>query len=254
MKYTLLELVQVGLSSINGDDVTSINDTPESSQVVKIVKAVYNDIVVKADLPEHKSLYQLVETSASSPTIMTVPTAVNSLDWVKYNWETSDDTDDKFKKIEFVPLPDFLGMMHQIDESDTTDFGTFNYTIGTYSVKFFYNKLKSPTWYTTYDDGTVVFDSVDTGVETYLRATKSLGYGTTEPTWTETDGFTPSLDTPQFALLVNEVKAMCWAELRQTQHQKAEVNARRGWVRVQSTKERVKGNSAYSLIKGYGRK
>lgn len=254
MAYTLLQLVQLGLSSINGDEITSINDTPESSQVVKITKTVYNDIVTRADLPEHKSLYQLVETSASSPTIMTVPTAVNSLDWVKYNWETSDDTDDKFKDITFVPLHEFLGMMHQIDESETASFGTFNYTVGSYSVKFFYSKLKSPTWYTTYDDGTIVFDSVDTGVETYLRATKSLGFGLMEPTFTESDGFTPDLDQVQEALLVNEMKAMCWAELRQTQHQKAEVNAKRGWVKLQVNKERVKGNTAYSLVKGYGRK
>jgi len=39
MRYTLLELTQDVLSSLDGEEVTSINDTTESTQIVKIIKS-----------------------------------------------------------------------------------------------------------------------------------------------------------------------------------------------------------------------
>jgi hypothetical protein len=252
--YTLLELVDLVLSSIDGDEIDSINDTTESKQVVKIIKTVYNDIISRVDLPEHNSLFQLTETSSSTPTIMTLPTAVNRLDWIRYNMETADDTDDAFKPVKFMELRDFLDMMYMRDESDTDVHGTFTYSVDGTTTKFFYGVASSPQWYTQISDNVLLFDAVDEEVEEFLRTTKTSCGGQLEPTFTEDDAFTPDLDTPQFSLLVNECKALAWAELRQSQHVKAEVNAKRGWTKLQIGKERVQDRTAYSQVKGYGRK
>jgi hypothetical protein len=254
MKYTLLELTQLVLSSMDSDEVDSWDETPESTQVTHIVKSVYNDIVSRADLPELHTLFQLTETDADSPTIMTVPDAVNSVKWIKYNIETSDDTDDKFTLLTPLTVHEFLYRMHGLDEGDTTNVGTFSYTVGTDSMKFFYNKPFAPQYYTVLDDVTIAFDSIDTGVDTYLTAAKTLAYGQQDPTFTFSNAFTPDLDSTQFSLLINEAKALAWAELKQAQHAKAEVTARRGWVTMQRKQERVKGPTFFDGLPNYGRK
>lgn len=52
MKQTLLEMVQLILSSIDGEEVNSIDDTVEANQVALIVKSVYYDMLSDISLPE----------------------------------------------------------------------------------------------------------------------------------------------------------------------------------------------------------
>ena len=69
------------------------------------------------------------------------------------------------------------------------------------------------------------------------------------------DDFTPDLDPRQFSLLFNEAKAWCFAEYKQTTHEKAERTARRGWITLAHQKDSVPAN--YPNIKtlpDYGRK
>jgi hypothetical protein len=51
VKYTLLELTQRILESMDSDEVDSIEDSPESLAVANIIKECYFDILGKLDLP-----------------------------------------------------------------------------------------------------------------------------------------------------------------------------------------------------------
>lgn len=253
MKYTLLELVQSILSSMDSDEVNSITDTVEARQVAEVVKSAYVDIVSKANLPEHYSMFSLLSAPTTAPTVMRVPETVDELLWVKYNKETTDDTDMAYTPIGYLPLEQFLSQMHSLSESDT-DVDTFNLSIAGSTIPILYRNNKAPDYYTTYDDNVVLFDSLDSSVDSRLSASKTTCYGRLTPTFTFADNFVPDLDATQFALLLNEAKSLAWTELKQVEHPKAEKSARRQWVRVQNTKDRVRTVPFVDTTPNYGRK
>jgi hypothetical protein len=252
MKYTLLEMVQTILSSMDSDEVETISDTPESYQVAVVIRTAYMDIVSRPDLPEHFDLVQLTETDSTTPVKMTVPDEVANIQWLKYNKETIGDTNLQMRAVIYKPLPDFLEMMYMIPE-DGSNVETFSETIGNATVPFLYYNDKAPTYYTSYDDYTIIFDSYDSDVDTYLTSAKTLAYARTVIPFTMSDNFTPDLDEGQFALLLNEAKSLAWAELKQTSHAKAEQAARRGWVRLERTKHRAAVPDPLDALPNYGR-
>lgn len=86
--YTLLQLVQTILSSIDGDEVLTISQTVESQQVAVIVETVFNDIFDRAELKKAKQLFTLTSATVAAPTLVTLPTVTNPiihLDWIQYN-------------------------------------------------------------------------------------------------------------------------------------------------------------------------
>lgn len=85
MQMTLLDLTQNILSSLSSDEVNSISDTVESSQVATIIKNKYFDIINRVDLPEHDQFIQLDPSLDSSiPVEMFVPDGVAQIKWLKY--------------------------------------------------------------------------------------------------------------------------------------------------------------------------
>jgi hypothetical protein len=254
MKYTLLDLTQTVLSSMDSDEVNSITDTVEAAQVANIIKTVYLDIISRANLPEHFSLFSLDASGDSSkPTLMTLPSTVSDLLWLKYNCETTTNTNQFFKALEYLSLPDFLNRMHGLNEDDTNVIA-FSHTIDSSVVQFMYRNDIAPSCFTSFDDNTLIFDSYDATVDTTLQSSKTLAYGKLVIPFTLSDSFTPDLDASQFSLLLNEAKSLAWAELKQTQHTKAEGTARRQWVALQGSKDRVDHRSFRDRTPNYGRK
>jgi len=254
MKYTLLELTQNILSSMDSDEVTSINDTVESLQVANVIKTAYYDLITRAKLPEEYTLANLTDSgNGSTPVLMSIPADVNRIKWIQYDCQTVDDTDPVFNDMVALPLEDFLRRMHDLRPSEA-EVDTFDYMIDTSTVTFFYRNDRAPAYYTSFDDGTLVFDSFDSEVDAYLLGSKSLAYVSKIVTFTLSDSYTPTLDEPQFQLLLNEAKSLAWAELKQTTHSKAEQEAKRGWSTLIKTKSAITLESDFDKFPSFGRK
>lgn len=254
MKYTHLQLTQLILSSMDSDEVSSYDDTVESLQVANILRTVYYDIVDRAELPEHEQIINLTaSTDADKPVLMTVPESVTSVLWVKYNKETEDDTDIAVRPVQYLMLPDFLERMYYFSESDD-NVDTFSHTLNAQTFTILYKNDVAPSYYTSIDDDLLLFDSYDSAVDSTLQSSKTVAFGRVAPTYTLSNTFTPDLDDNQFSLLINEAKALAWAELKQTQHGKAEQSARRGWISLQTKKARGKREDWYAMLPNYGRK
>lgn len=254
MKLTLLELVQEILSSMDSDEVNSITDTTESLQVAHVVKNCYFDLISRTKLPEHYTLFNLEASGDNTkPTLMSMPDSFSEAVWIKYNTETTTDTDINMVLMKYLTLEDFLNYIHQFSESDT-NVGTFEHTVGTSTFTVLYKDDKAPQFYTSFDDSTILFDSYDSDVDTTLQGSKTLCYGRKVIDFALEDGYTPDLDENHFSLLLNEAKTLAWTELKQSQHPKAELNARRGWVGLQKTVEKVKTLSDFDKLPNFGRK
>lgn len=236
MKYTLLDMVQTILSSLDSDEVNSITDTTEALQIAYIVRNVFYRISSSADLPEQSGVFNLNASGASTPTLMYRPSNVNSIEWLKYNKSDAANPDPLFGYVKFLSLQDFLDRMHYLSLSDTT-VDSFDLTVGGLgTLKVLYRNDKHPDFYVTFDDHTVLFDSFLEAEESHLQASKTLGHGQITQSFLITDSFIPNLDEQQFDLLLNEAKSWAHAELKQTVNQKAEQAARRGWINLQRSK------------------
>lgn len=247
MKYTLLELTQSILSSMDSDEVTSIDDTVESLQVVEVIKTVYDDIISRSDLQTSKTLFNLTASvDALKPIVMSKPDSIDKIEWIKYNTRAVTDTEDTWSYMTYRSPLDFVDMMHSLSLSESW-IDSFNYTFPDGSnVTFYYRNDAPPQYYTTFDDGTIFFDAYDSGVDSKLLAAKTLCYGTRISDFVAEDDYVPNLQPQQFALLLNEAKSLAWAELKQTPHAKAEQSARRNWTHLQRTRNQIPDTEQFS--------
>jgi hypothetical protein len=235
---------------MDSDEVNSFSDTSESRQVANIIRQTYFNIMARANLPEHKNLFQLVASGdADSPVLMTKPEHVSRIEWIKYNKFTSDDDEEpNFQYVTILPLQQFLDLMHQVDTTaSTVDTMTLN------DHSFSFRNDIGPCYCTIIDDYYVVFDSYDEDVDTTLQSSKTLCYGQFIPTFTMEDDFIPDMDEQQFPLLLNEAKSLAFYELKQQGHEMAMQESRRQWRTMQRTKDLVKP-SPLDQFADFGRK
>ncbi len=239
MKYTLLELTQAVLSSMDSDEINSINDTVESQQVVEVIKTVYDDIISRSDLTTNKTIFNLTaSTNPLQPIVMSKPEDIERIEWIKYDTRALGDTTPNWTNLTYLPPVDFIDYMHS-GNLEGTEIETFEYTNGAFVMTFTFRNDTAPHYYTSFDDNSIFFDSYDSEIDTTLQSSKSLCYGLKVTAFEKTDDFTPELQPQQFALLLHESKSLAWAELKQAGHEKAEQSARRNWRHLQKTRQEV---------------
>lgn len=256
MKYTLLEMTQQILYSLDGDEVNSITDSAESTAVAKIIQECYWDLVGQLDLPEHYDFFQLDATSSASPTLMTLPDGINTLDWVKYDWIATGETDHRYEPVKYLPLPQFLDQALNLS-SDDDNVAQFSLTIDSQTFYFKAHSNREPAFYTSFDDHNILFDAYNTDEDAFLQSSKTMCYGAVQPTFTFDDDFTPDLDARQFSYLLNEAKAQCWSDLKQQINTRAENKSRQNKIDSQKKKQNVgypDNQNYYNRYPNYGRK
>jgi hypothetical protein len=253
-QYTLLELTQKLLSSMDSDEINSIFDTTEAQQVVSIIQTVYYDIVSVGELPRDDDLFQLVASGdPAKPVVMTLPSDVNDIRWIKYDNHTTDDTRVTYQPLIPMPLIDFIEMVTSLNP-DEGNVLAYTHTIGSNSWTLYCKTDAAPRFYTTTDDNTVLFDSYDEEVDTTLQTSKTMCFGQRTYPWSNADSFVPPLDDKQSQRLLHEAKALAFAELKQAQHLKAEKTAREIRIDQQASKHKIPTQNDYDLVMDMGRR
>lgn len=250
MRYTLLELTQNILSSMDSDEVNSISDTTESRQIAETIRTAYYNIIARTDLPEHRELVQLdASTSSSIPVTMTVPDRVNKIYWLKYY----DDDALNYSYVTFVSLQEFIDDQLGLNVADT-NVQTYTLTDNGLTFTLRYRDDIQPTKCSLVSDHQVIFNSYNSTVDSTLQSSKTLAEAQVIPTFTLSDSFTPDLDDAQFPLLLNEAKALAFMELKQMPNAKAEQEAKRQWSSVQRDKAVVNRPTYFDQFPNFGRK
>lgn len=255
MPQTLIEIVQDILSAMDSDEVNSINDTTEAQQVATIVKRCYYDILSDIELPDEYAIFNLdASTDPDKPVLMSLPTNIENIEWVKYNKVTATDVDQKYTSIPFYPKEEFLRLTQSYPSSETTT-GSFTHTIENGTVDLLFYNDRGPDFYTSFDNRTLVFNAIDLGVDSTLQSSKTLCYGKLSPHFELSDDYVPFRDTKYESLLFNASKAISFAELKQISNAKAEKAERRARIKTQPSKRSVEhGWPWYSQHTGYGRR
>lgn len=255
MKYTLLDLVQTIASSMDSDEVNSVNDSVESLQIANVIRTVYFDIITRANLPSQYSIINLEASGdATKPTLMYIPDEVANIEWVKYNKRIISSDPLTMETVDFMTLNDFFTRMSNLNPNTDTHVGSFPITIGSDTFTIQYRNDQPPSYYTTFNDNTLVFDCYNADLETTLQGSNTACYAKLNIPWTLSDNFIPDLNEEQFPLLLNEAKSLAWAELKQTTHTLAERNSRRAWVHTEHKKHQSETVSSFDELPYYGRK
>ncbi len=217
-RYTYLEIVQDIMSDMDSDEITSLFDTVESTQVAQIVQTTYFNIIDGKDWPQLYQAFRLTETSASTPTHMTIGSTVMDFKYVKYNVRTATDTRDRQRDMVFMEPHEFMTMVDDRDSAAT------NVSVITDTSGIAINILKdrAPTYFTSFSEEVIIFDAYDADVESFLKTTKNSCYGKIYPTVSQTDSFTFDLPIDAYSYLLNEAKSTCFLTLKQQQNMKAE--------------------------------
>lgn len=249
MRYTLLELCQRILESCDSDEVNSITDTAEAQTVANIIKEVYFDLIGEIEPKDSEGLFHLdASTDDLLPTVMYLPDNVVDIHWLRYNvGDTLQDTN--FRPLTYLDVDDFFEYSDGLDLNENW--------VTTQEIDGFVFKLRNdqyPSYYTSTDGKTLLFDSYDASVEDTLTSSRTYGYGQLVQTFDLVDTFVPKLNPRQFQLLLQTAKAQAFIELKQTENATAERKARRNKILAYKTKDSsVDPRSDLWKHGGYGR-
>lgn len=235
MKYTLLEMVQDVLSSMDGDEINSITDNTEALQIARVIRSCYFDIL-NTDQPEATTIFHLTSSGDSDkPVMMTRPDDVHSVMMVKYNKILSTETDPNWRIVTPLSMSDFFSFTHglRLSEDNVVSMST---DLDGDTVTFLYRNDKAPDYYTSPDNHTFFFDSYDAAVDTTLRRSKTFCVGEKEKTFLMEDTYVIDLEEQRHIWLLNEAKALAFQELKQMTNQKAEQTAKRQRIKAQKQK------------------
>jgi hypothetical protein len=253
MKYSLLEIVQLVLSSMDSDEVNSISDTVESNQVALICKSVYYDIATDIGLPEHETVFQLNASGDNTkPCMMTIPTTVVKMRNLRYDNKEDTDTVSMYVDVNYKTVEDFI---------QWTSLGTENtnveeqiLTFNGEEFKFKYRTDKFPQFYTTVDNDTLIFDSFRLDIENTLVKAKTMCQGNIYPEFQMVDSFVPDINPSEFSYFVNKVKYRAFNELKQQDNQEAGSEMRRQKVIVQKRKNKTPDQQEVYKVPRYGKR
>ncbi len=240
MKMTLLEIVQNILSDMDAEEVNSIADTTEATQVASIVKDTFNNMVANRTVPEHKELVKLTSLGdISRPTHMKYGEDVTKLEKVWY--DTSADGSFTYSTIRWCAPEDFITRADglQTNYVEVMEGGTM-LRVGNAAM---------PTFYTSFDDEHLIFNSYDASVDATITEGRSRAYGTRLPTFDMTDdNFVADIDAHMFPYLLAEAKSTAFSLLKGGPDPKVEQAARRQKSNLQNDKFntiRTRGLSHY---------
>ena len=229
MKKSLLDMVQDILSDMNSDEVSSITDTVESLQVAQIIKSTYELIISRKNWPH---LQQLITLGSSvdnaKPTHMRVREDIKEVLQISYDKQRLSQTSPRWQLVEYLYPDKFL---QEINNRNTANASTLE-VVDFSGVQLQIRNDSAPSWYTSFDDENVVFDSFDAEVDTILQTSKTQVLAYVSPVFTVTDTFVPDLPSEAFSALLAEAKSVCFARIKQAPDAKAEQQANRAmnWV------------------------
>ena len=247
MKRTLLDMVQSIMTSMGSDEVNSLDDSPESLIVAEIIRQTFYDIIAEQDWQTKRTLRAFPSTGTlDRPTHLKIPTNVQKVQRVSYDKAREDDLRVLQQPVTYLFPEQFLEHTNNRNsEKDNvvtvTDFS---------GVPLLVQDNHPPTYWTSFDDKFIVFDSYDSAVENTVHGSKTQCLVLEEKGFEMSDEFIPDISSKLFPILFNEAKSRCFFEIKNSANIKAEQQARRLYRKMSRQNSRAHPDQRYP---NYGR-
>jgi len=186
MQRTLLQVVQEYLDATSGFYVDSIFDTDESQQVAKIAERVYYQMVQAYPnllfTMKQRTLESIAD--ATKPNYLLLPANVQKVQESVVMYNVSKTTGEvNYKELKYLPPLDFMRHMKR----NTTDNAIVVEGFDENKMVVFTKQF--PSYFTSFDNKYVVFDSYNSDYDTTIQASKTLLVTSEEETFLQQDDF-----------------------------------------------------------------
>ena len=230
-------MVQNILSDMDSEEVNSISDSNEAEQIAKVIENTFYNLISTRVIPEHSQTIKLVSFSNSAkPTHFSFPTRVKNIEFLDYN-ESKLVGGVEYRRLTYLSPDDFFSVS---DGRNSLADNIRQIPDGTADTTLLIRNDVMPSYYTSFDDETVILDSYLASVEATLSSTKTRAYGVKYPTFDSfTDNFVPEIDDVMFPFLLTEAKSTALSLFKSGSDPKIEQAARRQKVYVQNDRHRL---------------
>ena len=230
-KLNLLQIVDEILSEMDSDEVNSIEDTVEATQVAKIVRSVYRSMVSSRNWSSLRRVVNIDPISDPAlPNYLLIADPIKEVVSVSYNVARATNMDRRiYERMSWREPEEFLRLVSNRNNNNAN----VDVIIDPSGVELLILNDKPPEYYTAFDDKTLVFDSYDSGVETTLQSHKTQMIAYIMPPDLELlDDAVPLLPEEAFSSLVTEATSAAQAKLNQVIDRKAEQEStrQRSWL------------------------
>lgn len=248
MKMTLLEQVQDILSDMNSDNVNSIFDTVEAQQCANMIRSTYYSTITQGKWPHLSRLFRIASSGDNTkPTHMYIEDQIKEIHWVKYDVRENSTDPIKYRDIAWMEPHDFVTHVMSRDASKDNVDSVFDYN----GTPLLIINDHAPSYYTTFDDQYLVFDSYNKDVDSTIQHSKTQAYGSIIPEFEMLDEFVIDLPAKAFPSFHNECKSVAFLRIKEVFDAKADDAARKGRFALAREKRRVSNGVRYP---NYGRK
>jgi hypothetical protein len=226
---TLLQVVQKTLEAMGSDDVNSISDSVEATQIAQLAEDAFYEILNQKEWPFLQKLRQLEPLAdADYPNYLKIPAGVVRIDHLKYDVTDPNDEDAgafmKWVEVNWVTPTEFVDEVQTRNTLDTT----ITVITDLNGVKLPIYSEQDPSMWTSFDDKYIVFDAWRSDIESTLQANRSQAQVVEYPDFSLDDDFIPDWPVHMFQLWLAEVKSTAFIYMRQEASPKDEQRARRG--------------------------
>lgn len=224
MKRNLLQIVQSVIRSLDLDPVNDVNDTPEAIQIADLARDVYEEISVNQDWAYKRTMTALSPSSdPDRPTHMKLPDNLVLLHWVNYNKKKNASEKDRYEKVQYLYPDEFIRKAN----GQNTDNEHIKVVTDYSGVPFSIRTDQAPTYWTSFDDEFVVFDSYEQKSGATLVGARTQVYGSFIRPWSYDQSFIPHMPADVFPHYLAELKSVCSVVLKQVTNEKFEQQSRR---------------------------
>jgi len=226
LQRTLIQVVQSVLGALDSDAVNEIGETNESQQIALLASETYYEMATFQDIPQFQRIDQLIGLNDDTqPTVMSIPKDVTDVGVIRYR-HVAPQGHITMERVEYCEKDQFLDIQLDLNVEHEDKIG-YNTLPG--NIKIPYRKDRGPTLWTTFDDGLIVFDAVDTvyAAETTLHNDHSLLISYAVPEFFMEDDFVIPLPPQLHAQFLAQVKAVASSEQKQLPNPNQEAISRR---------------------------
>lgn len=218
---TYFEIVEDIINDLDSDVITTILETEESRQVVKIVEQTYYEIIDSREWPHLLEFSKLTAGGVVNPAEMVLPTTTTRVKYIKYDTSTSGGR--TYTLMKYLEPQAFMNVL---DARDSGAVGITEFADSVSGIGMNIVTNAAPSQYTLLGNNRVIFDAYDGSVDAGgLVASKTQVYGQVYPTVTVSDSFVFSLPIDMFSYLLEEAKSTAFLVLKQANNPKADFRA-----------------------------
>ncbi len=245
-KKTLLKMVQLIGERIGSDEIDTLDETIEATEIVSILELAYDEILDRRDwefLRDRTLRMKAREVADTKLFNLPIPTAVTRIQCLKYR-----DINGKFPELEYVEPCLFIERLdgRNADDANVTEIANDDGVL----LKIITDK--APTFYTSFDEDNISFESFDETRGTGNQAGDTVILANIKPVMDFADP-TAKFPIPERmgTLLLNEAMATAGVQLRQVVDSRAERIARRQGIKLRELEPRTQRDQQ---VKQHGRR